>query len=220
MLYHLISICIILQLASCNSNNKSKAVEGTTTVTAQTGKVGGPCDTCELMYVDMPATINAVDTSIAWNGKGQKLVITGTVFKPDKKTPAPNIIIYYWQTNEQGVYANHPNLNPKAKRHGYIRGWLKTDSEGKYTIYTIKPASYPNTQLPAHIHLLIKEPHIGNEYYIDDIEFEDDPLLTKEVRKQRPNRAGNGIVSVHTKDGIMSVTRDIILGLNLENYPN
>ena len=27
-----------------------------------------------------------------------------------------------------------------SKRHGHIRGWIKTDDNGNYSIYTIKPA--------------------------------------------------------------------------------
>ena len=212
-------ILFALQLASCDSNIHVQEQTNTKTKPQAYVKVGGPCDTCELMYIDMPTTINEVDTSAAWYGKGQKLIITGTVYKPDKKTPAPGIIIYYWQTNEEGLYADHPTLNHEAKRHGYIRGWLKTDSHGKYTIYTIQPASYPKSRDPAHIHLLIKEPNIKNEYYIDDVEFDNDPLLTSDIRKQKPQRAGKGIVSVTDKDGVLITNRDIILGLNIENYP-
>jgi protocatechuate 3,4-dioxygenase beta subunit len=217
--YFSLWICFAIQLASCGNNIKLQEQTDPETKSQTSGKVGGPCDTCELMYIDMPATINDVDTSDAWYGKGQKLIITGTVYKLDKKTPVPGIIIYYWQTNEKGLYADHPTLNQEAKRHGYIRGWLKTDSQGKYTIHTIQPTSYPNSRNPAHIHLLIKEPNIDNEYYIDDVKFDNDPLLTSEIREKRPLRAGNGIVSLTDKNGVLLANRDIILGLNIENYP-
>lgn len=59
------------------------------------GIIGGGCDGCELMYIGMPEKIGSVDTSPGWNKKGQKLVVTGTVFQLDEKTPAPNVIIYY-----------------------------------------------------------------------------------------------------------------------------
>lgn len=47
--------------------------------------VGGGCDGCELMYTGMPKELHATDTSPGWNEKGQKLIISGTVFQLDRK---------------------------------------------------------------------------------------------------------------------------------------
>jgi protocatechuate 3,4-dioxygenase, beta subunit len=185
-----------------------------------TGKpVGGGCDGCELMYVGMPKNINAVDTSAIWHEKGQKLLVTGKVFKIDGKTPAPNVVIYYWQTDNTGYYTQKPDLIPAAKKHGYVRGWIKTDKDGNYAIYTIKPAPYPNDQLPSHIHTSIKEPNVKNEYYIDEFVFDDDPLLTTAKRKALENRGGSGIMRVVVKGDLQIAEHNIILGLNIPNYP-
>lgn len=54
----------------------------------------------------MPDTINSVDTSAGWHQQGQRLLITGTIFKPDGRTPAPDVILYYYHTDIQGLYAN------------------------------------------------------------------------------------------------------------------
>ena len=167
----------------------------------------------------MPANVEAVDTSAGWYEAGQKLLITGTVYKPDGKTTAPGVIIYYWQTDNNGLYSPAPGMNEKAKRHGHIRGWIKTGDDGKYALYTIKPAPYPNTDNPSHIHPLIKEPGIANEYYIDEFLFDDDPLLTTEKRKHCENRCGNGIVKTTMQNGMLVATRDIVLGLNIPGYP-
>ncbi|MFD2514672.1 intradiol ring-cleavage dioxygenase [Pontibacter locisalis] len=168
----------------------------------------------------MPANVSATDTSAAWDAAKQKLVVSGTIYEPDGKTPAPNIVLYYWQTNENGAYANSKELAPAARRHGYIRGWVKTDQNGQYTVYTTRPGSYPNGRNPAHIHLLIKEPDIPNEYYIDDVLFEDDPLLTEEVKNQLENKGGNGVSKVWQEKDVQKVKRDVILGKNIENYPS
>src|SRR5688572_5000415 len=61
--------------------------------------VGGTCEGCEIMYVGMPKTINAVDTSAGWNETGEKMLLKGTVFSQDAKTPVPNVIIYYYHTD-------------------------------------------------------------------------------------------------------------------------
>lgn len=138
--------------------------------------------------------------------------------KIDGKTPAPNIIIYYYQTDNNGYYSPSPNQDPKSKRHGHIRGWVKTDNEGRYAIYTIRPAPYPKANIPAHIHPVIKEPNM-NEYYIDEFLFDDDPLLTDEERKKQEHRGGNGILMIENKNGLQVAERNIVLGLNIPNYP-
>jgi protocatechuate 3,4-dioxygenase, beta subunit len=181
--------------------------------------VGGGCDGCELMYIGMPTNINATDTSAGWTEKGQKLLVTGKVYKIDGKTPAPNVVIYYWQTDNNGYYSPKNGMDEKAKRHGHIRGWVKTDKNGKYALYTIKPAPYPNDNIPAHIHTSIKEPNIENEYYIDEFIFDDDKLLTSEKRKALENRGGSGILRVLLKDNLQIAEHNIILGLNIPNYP-
>jgi protocatechuate 3,4-dioxygenase beta subunit len=168
----------------------------------------------------MPGLFNHIDTSAGWYEKGQKLLVTGTVFQPDGKTPAAGIVLYYWQTDLRGYYTDAQTLDKKAKKHGHIRGWVKTNAEGKYAIYTNRPAAYPNDIFPAHIHLLVKEPDLLNEYYIDDLVFDDDPLLIP-FKKKYPleNRGGSGIVRILVKEDVQVAEHDIILGLNIPDYP-
>ena len=205
-------------LTSCNGQTKNSST--TTQTAAQKNKlVGGGCDGCEIMFVGMPTNINAVDTSAGWKEKGQKLLVTGIAYKIDGKTPASNVIIYYWQTDNNGYYSPKNEIDEKAKRHGHIRGWVKTDENGKYSIYTIKPAPYPNDNIPAHIHTSIKEPNIDNEYYIDEFIFDDDKFLTGEKRKALENRGGSGILRVLNSGNLQIAEHNIILGLNTPNYP-
>ena len=212
----------MLLLISCSGqpdNAQQFAVLQDTTQRVQSnGIVGGKCDGCEIMYISMPANISSVDTSVAWNEKGQKLLIHGTAYKLDGKTPAPNVILYYWHTDNNGYYSPAPNQDEKSKRHGHIRGWVKTDNEGHYAIYTIRPAPYPDRGIPAHIHMTVKEPGI-NEYWIDEFLFDDDPLLTGAERKKQENRGGNGILMVENKNGMQVAERNIVLGLHIPNYP-
>lgn len=206
---------LILLINSCNSQ---PAVNQNTT--GRNKLVGGGCDGCELMYVGMPENISSADTSAAWNEVGKKLLIAGTVLQRDGRTPAPDVIIYYWQTNDSGNYPLRAGLDAQASRHGYVRGWIKTDKDGKYALYTIRPAPYADNSEPAHIHISIKEPGIKNEYYIDDLMFDDDPLLIP-ARKKRPfeNRGGSGVLRVLLADKMQIAEHNIILGLNIPNYP-
>ncbi|MBW3468323.1 intradiol ring-cleavage dioxygenase [Arthrospiribacter ruber] len=183
-------------------------------------KVGGGCDGCEEMYYGMPEEMTAADTSLGWYDKGQKLLVTGTVFKLDGRTPAPGVILYYYQTDETGYYPKKEGLDKRVKNHGSIRGWIKTDEQGRYAIYTIRPAPYPDRSSPAHIHVLIKEPNIENEYFIDDFVFDDDPLVFAQ-KKKRPfeNRGGSGILRPLLASDFQVAEHNIILGLNIPDYP-
>ena len=121
-----------------------------------------------------------------------RIGINGTVYKADGKTTAPGVILYIYHTNPKGIYAKKGDEKGWAKRHGYIRGWMKTDTKGEYKFVTIKPGSYPDRSEPAHIHITIKEPD-KNEYYIDEFVFSDDTLLTAERKKKLENRGGSGV---------------------------
>ncbi len=217
LLFYVLITALLNLLTSCNGQTKDNLTTAKNTGTKK--PVGGGCDGCEMMFVGIPANIKSSDTSAGWAEKGQKLLVKGTVFKLDGKTPAPNVIIYYWHTDNNGYYSPAKGMNEKAKRHGHIRGWVKTDEEGKYSIYTIKPAPYPNEDMPAHIHTSIKEPEIDNEYYIDEFVFDDDKLLTDEKRKALENRGGSGILKVLISGDLQIAEHNIILGLHIPNYP-
>jgi protocatechuate 3,4-dioxygenase, beta subunit len=211
-----LSLVLILVATSCNGQQKAEI-----SITEQnTKKVGGGCDGCEEMYIGMPEHLSAVDTSIGWHENGQKLLITGIVYNLDGRTPAQDVIIYYYQTDATGKYPAKTGLDGRVYNHGTIRGWVKTDEKGSYAIYTIRPAPYPDFATPAHIHVLIKEPNIDNEYYIDDFVFDDDPLVFAQ-KKKRPfeNRGGSGILRTLDSNSLQIAEHNIILGLNIPDYP-
>lgn len=219
----ILSLCSVLFLScvvSCQEKQPHHPVPESHFVPVSTSVVGGGCDGCAIMYVDMPEKIDSEHISDGWHEKGQKLEITGTIYQSDGKTPAPEVVIYYWHTNASGLYASKSGLHPKAIPHGYLRGWVKTDANGKYTLKTCRPAPYPNENLPAHIHLSIKEPDVANEYYADDINFDDDQLLVADLKKYpRENRCGSGIVRTLWQDEVQVAEHDLVLGLNIPNYP-
>ncbi len=214
---NLITLVILATLlTNCNDQPQSQTGEHS----APTDNlVGGGCDGCELMFVGTPENISSIDTSAGWAEAGQKLLLKGTVFELGGKIPVPNVLIYYWQTDNTGHYTPVEGMAPQAKRHGHIRGWVKSDENGKYAVYTIRPAPYPDRDIPAHIHLSIKEPSIDDEYYIDALVFDDDILLTSAKRNVHDNRGGSGILNILTDKGLQIAEHNIILGLNIPNYP-
>ncbi len=184
------------------------------------GDIGAPCEGCEAIY-ECPIAFAKLENMVwlpDWNEKGTRLAVNGIVYQADGKTPAANVILYLYHTNQAGVYPKKGDEQGWAKRHGYLRGWLKTNDKGEYKFFTLRPASYPNTAAPAHIHITIKEPG-KNEYYIDEFLFDDDPLLTSEERKLQPGRGGSGIVNIkEVEPHFQKASRDIILGKNIPNY--
>ncbi len=185
---------------------------------SQSNKVlGGICDGCEALLEYGNTPLSPIDTLPLFETSRQKLKITGTVYHHDKKTLAKDIILYIYQTNQNGVYPTKGDEKGWAKRHGYIRGWVKTEENGKYTFYTFRPGAYPGRNEPEHIHITVKEPN-KLEYYLDDFVFIDDPMLTKEKIASFKNRGGSGIKKPTITDGILTINRDLILGQNIPNY--
>jgi protocatechuate 3,4-dioxygenase beta subunit len=185
---------------------------------ASRGIVGGGCDGCEGIYEGMPQQLSWQTAIASAAEPGERLEISGIIYQVDGKRPAPNVILYAYHTDATGHYSPAPDATNNARRHGHLRGWLKTNASGEYKFTTIKPAPYPNTDNPAHIHPIVKEAD-KNEYYIDEYVFDDDPLLTQEKRSKLENRGGSGIVRLtKSADGLWTGTRNIILGLNIPNY--
>ena len=179
--------------------------------------VGGGCDGCELMFEGMPRT-PGWRTAIAGNGEaGEPLEMRGIIYRSDGKTPAPDVILYVYHTDAKGYYSPAPGQT-QGRRHGHLRGWMKTDRMGRYEFRTVRPAPYPNRDVPAHIHPVVKEPG-KNEYYLDEYVFADDPLLTREKRGKLENRGGSGIVELsRNQNGAWVGRRDIVLGRNIPHY--
>ena len=180
--------------------------------------VGGGCEGCEAIY-ESPVPFNklsSVDTLPDFNEAGPKIEISGIVYQRDGKTPAKDVVIYVYHTDQTGHYTPAPNAKGWGKRNGYIRGWMKTDKNGYYQFYTLRPAPYPGRQIPAHIHIVVKEPD-KNEYWLDEYLFADDPLL-QNAKEQKP-RGGSGIVELIPEKGQFHGTRHIFLGLNVPDYP-
>ncbi len=154
---------------------------------------------------------------------GQRIIISGVVYQSDGKTPAQNVLMYFYQTNSSGRYSKHGNEDRSsfAWWHGYTRGFLRTNDKGEYEINTIKPAPYPARIEPAHIHCIVKSPKQKRCYYIADFVFKGDELLSQKTWSATSqfwksvgvdNNPDYGGVSLNKTPGnILEGKRDIIL---------
>ncbi len=183
-----------------------------------TGELIGRCEGCEAVFEYGDRTISSTDTLPGFNMDGSKIKVSGTVYGPDGTTPAADVILYLYHTDQNGVYPTRGDEEGWERRHGFIREWIKTDDNGKYEFYTLKPAVYPNRTEPAHIHITVLEPD-GKYYWLNSYHFEGDELLTeKELNDEKPRGGSKGILSLEMKNGILTGRRDIILGRNIPGY--
>jgi protocatechuate 3,4-dioxygenase beta subunit len=174
--------------------------------------IGGPCEGCELVFAGMPET-PAVRARIAPPGEpGEPMTIEGSVSHGDG-TPAAGVVVYAYHTDAMGVYPT------AATRHGRLRGWARTDAAGRYRFDTIRPGGYPGRQAPQHVHMHVVERGRGT-YWVDELQFTDDPLLPASRRRaSRRERGGSGVVTpTRDADGVWQVRRDIRLGEAVPDY--
>lgn len=207
-----LTLFFLLGLSSCPQSNSQKNPKGQ--------KTGGPCEGCEAIYESPVAfeKLDWTDTLPDFKEPGPKLVISGVIYGAGGK-PAPGVVLYVYHTDQNGHYSKKGGEKGWGMRHGYIRGWVKTNESGEYRFYTLRPASYPHSRIPQHIHPTIKEPG-KNEYWIDEYLFEDDPFLTREERNRQEGRGGKGIIRLEKKNGMLYGRRDIYLGRNIPGYPS
>jgi len=172
--------------------------------------IGGRCEGCEWVFEGMPARIPSVARIAAANEPGEPMRIDGTVRDAAGQTVS-GVIVYAYHTDANGHYPTR-GAHPAARRHGRLRGWARTDSQGRYAFLTIRPAGYPGTDIPQHVHLHVIEPGRGT-YYVDDLIFTDDPRLTESQRRSHEQgRGGIGTASpVRDTSGHWRVRRDITL---------
>ncbi|MBK8555920.1 MAG: intradiol ring-cleavage dioxygenase [Lewinellaceae bacterium] len=211
LLYY--SLCFSLALSAMNCGGEKTPVNVDPPM-----PIGGGCDGCDIMYEGMPHLFHAADTSVGWKEQGQKLDISGTIFQPDGKTPAADVLLYYWHADAEGLYTPGFRQSPRSAEHGHLRGWLKTGADGQYRICTVRPGIQPNSSYPAHIYMIVKEPKY-DPYFIDQIVFATDTLLTDSWKRQLPNRGGTGVMDIQEENGIQRAKRNIVLGENIPGYP-
>ncbi len=181
--------------------------------------VGGSCEGCDAIF-ESPVPFDSINYLCwlpDWDVKLKRLAINGIVYNSDS-TPAANVVLYIYHTDKTGNYPLKGNETGWAKKHGYLRGWIKTNEKGEYKFFTLMPAPYPGRTDPAHIHITVKEPG-KTAYWIDEYVFDNDSLLTIANREKLKNRGGSGIIKLFDTGDILKGQRNIYLGKNIPGYP-
>ena len=119
---------------------------------------------------DAPAAVTMVDAG----EPGAPLLVSGQVVGADG--PVSEVSVFAYQTDAEGIYSDVGNRRPR------IRGYARTDDEGRFELRTIRPASYPGTRVQQHIHFHLAPPGDEGHETVGEIVFDDDPRLSERQR--------------------------------------
>ena len=106
------------------------------------------------------------------------------------KGPAKNTLVYVYQTDARGQYAAYRSQVDEGNgnsAHARLFGYVRTNEQGELELQTIRPASYPNSSIPQHIHLEAFDAS-GKTLIVTELLFDDDPNLVGETRREMLQR--------------------------------
>src|SRR5436189_3947853 len=92
-------LIVFISLPGCSQNNTAGNKKTSL-------HVGGRCEGCEAIY-ESPVPfdqLNNVDTLPDFSDPGPKIEISGVIYERDGKTPARDVILYVYHTDQTGVY--------------------------------------------------------------------------------------------------------------------
>lgn len=158
--------------------------------------------------------LNNTDTIPDFDSKPDKLKITGIIYQSDGKTPAKDIILYVSQPDENGNY--ELKRDQHRKRYVHHQGWIKTDADGRYTLYTFMPGKYLYAKELKKIHRVIKEPG-KPEYEINSFFFNDDPLIPELTLACRA-QAVPSMLRLEKEGDMLVATKDIRLNKGIKDF--
>ena len=148
---------------------------------------------------------------------GDPLQLEGTVGS-ETGVPLEGATVEVWQTAPNGMYDVQDGEQPP----GHLRGTFRTDKDGRYSIRSIVPVSYPipddgpvgqllaalgrHPYRPAHVHFMISAPN--HERLVTHLFIAGDPYLQSDaVFGVKPSL----IVTPTTNDGMKYVRYDFVL---------
>jgi protocatechuate 3,4-dioxygenase beta subunit len=132
----------------------------------------------ETAQKEKPSRLTSSERIAPASEPGTPFVMRGTITDPGGK-PAAGVEVFAYQTDSTGLYAKDGGAYPWR-----LRGWAVSDSQGRFEFKTIRPAAYPNRDIPGHIHLSFVTGCCGRQ--TSEVMFDDDPLATAQFRQRNP----------------------------------
>lgn len=172
---------------------------------------------CEITTSDIPGPYYKpgapfTTTLAETNEPGERIIISGKVFKADCQQPIKNAVVDVWGADTSGTYHDEK-----------LRGRMYTDADGRYIFETVFPANYDlggGQFRPRHLHFKVTTTNLPTLttqlYFAGDPYIKDDPWASVSAAKNR-------IIQLTKKDdkwyGDFDVILDILTGnLQLEEF--
>lgn len=116
---------------------------------------GSPLSAQDVQYVraidraqtDRPSTLGATARIAPASEPGDPLIIRGRLLNLDGAAAA-GAIVFAYHTDRGGLY-DDSSRGPHSWR---LRGWARTDADGRFTFESIRPGAYPGGNIPPHVH--------------------------------------------------------------------
>jgi catechol 1,2-dioxygenase len=120
--------------------------------------------------------------------EGIRLIVSGTVYASDKRTPVPGALLEVWHADAQGQYDHTPPFSLRAR--------MRTDTAGRFEFSTVRPGRVQVgcEFLPAHINYLVSyldyRPLFTSQFFADDSSLAEYPpmrpvVITSLVEEER-----------------------------------
>ena len=133
---------------------------------------------------------------------GVPLRIRGTLYRADGATPAAGALVFAYHTDRHGLY------NATGGAHTWrLRGAVRTAADGTFEFQTIRPASYPQTSIPQHVHVELQTAE--GLFHAGEWRFDDDQRVGEDERAAsaragefgwiRPVRMTGGVPTIEVK---------------------
>lgn len=150
----------------------------------------------EAAQKDRPATIPSVARIAPPSEPGQPLIIHGRLLGKDGRQALGGAVVFAYHTGQDGLYQR------EGQPGWRLKGWAKTNADGRFEFQTIRPGPYPGRAIAAHVHLSADGPGVPREW-LDELQFADDPLLKDEDRRKSDQAGTFGTIRpVRTVDGV------------------
>jgi protocatechuate 3,4-dioxygenase beta subunit len=122
-------------------------------------------------------------------------VIHGRVYGEDGRTPLGNAVVFAYHTDREGVYDR-----PGSPAHSWrLRGWTRTDADGRFEFLTMRPGPYPASRVPAHVHFTVFSG--DTRYHAGELRFDDDEFVPEQERAESRREGEFGGVRPVRREG-------------------
>lgn len=116
------------------------------------------------------------------NERGDRMVIRGVV--TDGQKPIGNASLYIYHTDNDGRYDPQEARPGMGSENPRLHGYLRADSVGRYVYGSIRPASYPGTDAPPHVHFVVTAEGFKDVAF--EVMFEGDPKIPADIADRYP----------------------------------